>query len=255
VTATGFKALALTETCGIAHLRFERGDLGNRFDDKLDREFVRALVSLKERTELRALVISAEGKQFSVGGDFKQILEANVSAELRETLRRNAKILFETLIGFHFPVIAAVQGRAIGLGATIATASDLIVACRGAKFSDPHVVIGLAAGDGGVISWTQSIGMARAKRYLLTGDALRAEDAFAMGLVTDLVDTADDVLPKAMELAARIAALPPKGIEGTKRAFNRLTEQRRIEAFDLGLAYEMDSMQDPAVRDAISRIK
>jgi enoyl-CoA hydratase len=151
--------------------------------------------------------------------------------------------------------VVALHGDAIGLGATVTLACDAVVASRSAGLSDPHVAIGLVAGDGGCVVWPAAAGMLRAKRYLLTGDRLGAEDAWAMGLVTDLVDGPDDVLPAARALAARIAALPPLAVQGTKRALNRALAQRAGEVLDLSFALEGASMASSDLLEAIAAFK
>lgn len=111
------------------------------------------------------------------------------------------------------------------------------------------------AGDGGIIGWAQSIGMNRARRYLLTGEALTASDAHAMGLITDLVDTPEEALPRARALAARIAALPRLGVEGTRRSFASLGRPAVLAAFEAGLALEMESIAHPDVAAAIAALR
>ena len=149
---------------GIAELRLSRPDLHNRFDAPAHIEFVAALAQLAAtQEELRALVISAEGRSFSAGGDFDEMLEANKSEAIRAQMSRDARNVLNAMIDFPVPVISAVQGAAIGLGATIATLADIVIAWHGAKFADTHVNVGLVAGDGGIISWAQSIGINRAK--------------------------------------------------------------------------------------------
>ena len=152
-------------------------------------------------------------------------------------------------------MIAAVQGAAAGLGATIVSLCDIVVAYRHAKIADPHVAVGIVAGDGGIIGWSQSVGINRAKRYLLTGDAITAEQAHAMGLVSDLVESPEAALSGAQEIAGRIARLPRAGVEGTKRAFARLTHQTAQLVLDLGLAYEMESLTRPEVAETIRQMR
>jgi enoyl-CoA hydratase len=118
-------------------------------------------------------------------------------------------------------------------------------------FADPHVEVGLVAGDGGCLVWPLAIGMARAKRFLLTGDRLGAQDAFDMGLVSDLVDTADEVLPAALALAARMASLPPLAVQGTKRALNNVVRLRAAEVVDLGFAFETRSASSDDLLEAV----
>jgi len=163
--------------------------------------------------------------------------------------------LFGTLTRLNVPVIAAVHGAAAGLGATIAAACDIVVANRAAKFVDPHVVLGLVAGDGGVIAWTQAIGFNRAKRYLLTGDRLGAVDAHAMGLVTDLVETPEEVLPAAWAIAEKIASYPKLGVQGTKRTFNKFAQQASMAALELGLMLEMESFQAPELLENVQKLR
>lgn len=250
-----FETLSLELGQPIAHIRFTRPTLMNRFDELAHLEFAEALKAVADDPTARALILSAEGKVFSAGGDFDEIIAARSDAGIRDRMVHLAKLVFYALADLQVPVITAVQGAAAGLGATIVSLSDIVVATRLAKISDPHVAIGLVAGDGGIIGWSQSVGINRAKRYLLTGEAITAEQAFAMGMVTDLVDSPDAVVARAEEIAARIAVLPRAGVTGTKRAFARLTHQTAQLVLDLGLALEMDSMTRPEVAEILDRLK
>lgn len=250
-----FTTLTLERGGPLAHIRFNRPSLVNRFDELAHVEFVDALTAVANDEAARVLILSAEGKVFSAGGDFDEIIAAAGSAEIRARMTRLAKSVFHALADLQVPVIAAVQGAAAGLGATIVSLCDIVVAYRQAKISDPHVAVGIVAGDGGIIGWSQSIGINRAKRYLLTGDVLTAEQAHVMGLVSDLVDSPDATLPHAQEIGRKIAALPRAGVEGTKRAFAQLTHQTAQLVLDLGLAYEMDSMSRPEVAATINRLR
>lgn len=250
--ADKFTSLTLTTATSIAHIRLSKPDIYNCFDETLHQEFPRALARiLEDDGDVAALVISAEGKHFSAGGDLEMMLRANESLALRQRLTREGLAIVEGLLALPCPVIAAVQGSAIGLGASIIGCCDIVVAWREAKIADPHVVLGLVAGDGGIMGWSQSIGLMRAKRYLLTGDRISAEDAHAMGLVSDLVDHPDDALPVAQTIADRIAALPRGGVRGTKRAFARLSRTLYGAAFELSFAYEMDTLGGDELRATV----
>ena len=180
--AENFNSLALTFDKGIAHIQFTRPDLYNRFDEVLHGEFPRALANVLEKEgELAALLISSQGKHFSAGGDLEMMLRGNESLDLRKRLTREGLAIIEGLNALPFPVIAAVQGSAIGLGASVISCCDIVVAWADAKIADPHVVLGLVAGDGGIMGWSQSVGVMRAKRYLMTGDAITGREAHAMG--------------------------------------------------------------------------
>ena len=252
---TNYTTLTLQLGEPLAHLRLNRPTLLNRFDEIAHVEFINALSAVANDKTARVLILSAEGKVFSAGGDFDEIVAAASSTQIRSRMTWLAKTLFNALTDLPVPVIAAVHGAAAGLGTTIMSLCDVVVACRTARISDPHVAIGLVAGDGGIIGWTQSVGINRAKRYLLTGEAITAEKAYQMGLVTDLTDSADEVVARATEIGQLIANLPVAGVEGTKRAFARLIHEKANLVLDLGLAYEMESMTSPDVAAALHTLR
>jgi enoyl-CoA hydratase len=247
--------LTLSIDGAIAHLRMNSPDTANAVTPAAHTELVKALRRVATDFSGNVLVISGEGKNFSAGGDLQSIEEAHHSLELRRHMTTEATEVFSTLNRLNIPVIGAVQGAAAGLGATIAAACDIVVANKAAKFVDPHVVLGLVAGDGGVIAWTQAIGFNRAKRYLLTGDKLGAVEAYAMGLVTDLVETPEDVLPAAMAIAQKIASYPKLGVQGTKRTFNKLAQQQALATLEFGLMLEAESFQAPELLENIQKMR
>lgn len=250
-----FTCLTLEITDSIAHLRLTRPDMHNRFDELLHSEFPKAIYSLVDNLDVAVLLISAEGKSFSAGGDMDMMLRANRSKSMRDRLMQEGLHIVEGLLALPFPVIAAVQGAAVGLGASIIGCCDIVVAWREAKIADPHVVLGLAAGDGGVIGWSSSVGIMRAKRYLLTGEFINGEQAHAMGLVTDLVDSPENALPAAQSIADKIALLPRGGVRGTKKAFSRLTRDLYGAAFELSFSYEMETLASEEVRETVKTKK
>lgn len=251
MTHSPWTCLTVDREADIAHLRFVRPALHNRFDEEQHREFPEALRHITALPDLAAVLISAEGASFSAGGDTAMMLRANGSAALRERLHEEALAIVHGLLDLPCPVIAAVQGAAIGLGATLLGCCDMVVAARAARIADPHVQLGLVAGDGGVLAWTQSLGFMRARRYLLTGDALSAEEAFGMGLVSDLVDTPEQALPAAMLLAQRFTKLPRGGVQGTKQAFSQLSRDLYGAAFRQSLDAEMQTLAGTEVRQRL----
>ncbi|WP_397583862.1 enoyl-CoA hydratase/isomerase family protein [Sphingorhabdus sp.] len=249
-----YQCLSISVEGAIATLRLTRPDLQNRFDEALHTEFPAALCEIRCIPDLATLIITADGRSFSAGGDLEMMLKANMSEDIRDRLAAEAKAIIDGMLDLPIPIIAAVQGAAIGLGATIVACSDVVVAWKGARIADPHVVLGLAAGDGGILGWSQSIGITRAKRYLLTGQAVTGEQGFAMGLVTDLAESSEDVEPMALALANTIAGLPRGGVQGTKRAFSSLTRRLYNEAFLLSLAEEMSCLSGDEVKSAVERL-
>jgi enoyl-CoA hydratase len=239
----------------IAEITLTRPEVLNRFDFELHTALTEVLLELRQHRDLRAVVLASTGKVFSAGGDFELMLACHEDGARRMQAVDEGRLLFNLLADVSLPIVVALQGDAIGLGATVVLACDAVVASRTASISDPHVAIGLVAGDGGCVVWPAAAGLLRAKRYLLTGDRLGASEAWAMGLVTDLVDTPDDVLPAARALAARIAALPPLAVQGTKRALNRVLQERAGEVLDLSFALEAASMASEDLTEAIAAFK
>jgi enoyl-CoA hydratase len=250
-TPPEFDALHLVIDGQVAEITLCRPEHMNSFDDTLHHEFVQVLRYVRERDDVRAIVLASKGKVFSAGGDFELVRAGHDDSRVSSRIGQGLEF-FSTLIDTPIPIVVALHGHAIGIGATAALACDAVVAFRGARLSDPHVTVGLAAGDGGCVVWPQSVGMLRARRHLLTGDPVTAEDGYAMGLVTDLVDTPDEVLPAARALAARIAALPPLAVQGTKRALNRLMHQRADEVLELSMTYEVHSLRSEDLLEALS---
>ncbi|KAA0120612.1 enoyl-CoA hydratase/isomerase family protein [Mycolicibacterium sp. P9-22] len=246
------ETLEIAETDHIVEITLARPALLNRIDDQSRAELISALEELGDSTTARAIVLGAQGKAFSAGGDFAMMKRRHGDRPATERGGRASRRLLEAFLDLPMPVIAAVQGDAVGLGSTIVLSCDAVVAARGVRIMDSHVRVGLVAGDGGAVLWPLAMGIIRAKRHLLTGDPVFAEEAYEMGMVSDLVEDPADVLPAARALAARIAALPPLGVRGTKRALNHVLRQRFDEVIDLSLAYEGESMHSDDLLEAIA---
>ncbi|APO70697.1 crotonase/enoyl-CoA hydratase family protein (plasmid) [Rhizobium gallicum] len=178
--------------------------------------------------ETRVVVITGAGERaFSAGGDVHHMVELLDDHQAAIASMKEAQELLYGLLRLEKPLIARVNGHAIGLGATLALFSDLIYAVETAKIGDPHVRVGYAAGDGGALIWPQMIGYARAREYLLTGEPLLAKEAAQIGLINRAVplDSLDDLV---YGMARRLAAGPTVAINSTKQAIN-LVLRRQFE--------------------------
>jgi enoyl-CoA hydratase len=252
---TATTGLTMERDGAIAILTLSRPELLNRFDEPMHADFTAAIDDLVHDSGVRAAVLAATGNTFSAGGDFELMRRAHGDPVVRRAIIDDARRLLTGLLNVPHPIVAAVQGPAIGLGATIVLSCDAVVAARGVRIADSHVAAGLVAGDGGAVVWPATAGILRARRHLLTGDPLDAESALALGLVTDLVDEPEQVLPSAIELAERMAALPPLAVRLTKRALNHGLLQRAGEVLDLSLAYEEATLASDDVLEAIAALK
>lgn len=240
---------------GVCEISLVRPKLLNRFDNQAQVELAATLEGLAKDDGIRAIVLGSTGRAFSAGGDFALMQAAHDDADARrETVEAGLRLL-RSFIDLPQPIVAAVQGPAIGLGATVALMCDVVVAARSAKLADTHVKVGLVAGDGGCLVWPQAVGMQRARRHLLTGDELDAPTAYQLGIVTDLVDEPDEVLPCARDIAERIAALAPLAVQGTKRALNQVTSLRAAEVVPLAFELEERTLTSDDLLEGIAAFK
>jgi enoyl-CoA hydratase len=209
----------------------------NTVDERLHHELTALFAALRDEREARAIVLTGRGRAFSAGGDFDWFPELR-DVERLDALRHDARQLISDLLDVELPIVAAVNGPAIGLGASIALLCDVILMADDATLADPHVKVGIVAGDGGAVIWPLAVGPARAKQYLLTGDPLTAQEAERIGLVNRVVRAAD-LDAKAMAFAIRLAAGAPLAVRYTKLAVNKLVKQALNVAFDTSTALEL----------------
>jgi len=164
-----------------------------------------------------------------------------------------AKRIIYGMLGCNKPVIARLNGHAIGFGATLALACDLIVGVEGARFGDPHCNIGLVCGDGGALLWPQRVGYARAREFLFTGRLVKMEEAAEIGLINYAVPR-EALDAKVAELADEIAAGAGRAIQMTKAVLNLPLRQAALSTMDLGMANEMLSSSSEDHREAVSAL-
>ncbi len=209
----------------------------NVVDEAMHHQLYLLMAALKNERTARAVLLQSEGKAFCAGGDFDWFPKLRSVAAL-EGLRHEAKSIIYDLLDVRAPIICALNGHAMGLGATIALLCDSVVMATGAKLGDPHVNVGLVAGDGGAAIWPLVVGPTLAKRYLLTGDALSAQQCLAMGLVTDVCEPGQ-ANELGLALAQRMAAQPPLAVQHTKAAINLHIKAAMVHSFEVAVQAEL----------------
>jgi enoyl-CoA hydratase len=244
----------LTVDGDIAEIMFVRPESMNKWTAQTHSELATTFYELRG-SGLRAAVLGATGPIFSAGGDFDYLNHAHLDRNTMIHGLVDAKKIIEGVINLDFPVVAAVQGPAAGGSASLIMACDLIVAARSAFILDPHVPVGIVAGDGGCLSWPVAAGMMTAKRYLMTGDRFSAEDAYRLGVVSELVERPEDMLPAARKWAEKFASLPPLAVQGTKRSLNNMMKARSAEVFSLAFAEEVFTVLSDDFPEAIAAAK
>jgi enoyl-CoA hydratase len=198
----------------------------------------------------RAIVLTGSGKAFSAGGDFDYMQENIDDEKMRVQTMAEGRAIIEGLVRCPLPIVAAVNGPAVGLGASLAVLSDIVLMAEGSFLADPHLRMGLVPGDGGV-SWPALIGLGRAKEHLFLGTRIPAADAVTLGLASRVVPP-DDLLNESLTLATRLAGVPPSALQATKRALNSYLEVQLDHAFTTALEGELASMGSDAHRQAVT---
>ncbi len=198
---------------GVALLRINRPEARNALNLEVRKHLARHLTELGEDEATRAVVLTGNQKSFAAGADIKEMADAGTI----EMYRRGVHKLWRTIASCPKPVIAAVNGFALGGGCELAMTCDIIIAGETAKFGQPEVKIGIIPGGGATQRLTRAVGKYKAMRYILGGDPFNAREAFEMGLASEVVPDAE-VEQRAIALAQQIAELPPLAIQLAKEA-------------------------------------
>src|SRR2546428_5419930 len=167
---------------------FNRPEALNAINAALHTELSHVFADIALDQETHVVVLTGKGRAFSAGGDIKWFQD--MTPPQLDALFTEARKIIVDILEVEQPIIAAVNGPATGLGATLALFSDVIFAAENAKIGDPHVRVGVVAGDGGAVIWPWLIGAARAKEFLMTGDIITATEAERIGLINRVVPAA-----------------------------------------------------------------
>lgn len=204
---------------GVATLTLDRPDRMNAINAAMKAELAEALDRI-ESERARCVVLTGAGRAFCAGADIKERAGQEPTPAEFLSAQRRTHALFTRLAALDAPVIAAIHGVALGGGLELALCADIRLAAEGARLGLTEVNLGVIPAGGGTQRLPRLIGLGAAKRLLLTGETLLAEAARALGLV-DEVTTPDDLLPRARQLAERIAAQPPLAVGAAKRVMER----------------------------------
>ncbi len=232
-----FKTILLERRGRLLVVTLNRPDALNAVNREMHDEVPEALAFAGSDADSDVIVITGAGRAFSAGGDFDHMENNARNPELFDYEARQAKAIVLGLLDIEKPVVCRLNGHAVGLGATVALLCDVIFAADTARIGDPHVGIGLVAGDGGAVIWAQRIGVTRAKEYLLSGELLTAAKAAEIGLI-------NHCLP-ASELDGAVDAFCQRLLDGatlairwTKVLTNLELKRIATAVMDAGIAYE-----------------
>lgn len=202
------------------------------------------------RDDCGVVILTGAGKAFSAGGDLNEMLANTRDSARQAAMMERAPHIIHSLLALDIPVIARINGHAMGLGATLALFCDVAFMNEDAKIGDPHVNIGLSAGDGGSMIWPLILGYGRARHYLLTGDSLSGREAAEIGLIHKALPPSE--LDEAVHAyAERLAKGASVAIRATKRSFNMMLRQQAATLIEAHAGLETLTLASADHREAI----
>ncbi len=222
----------------IGILRINRPQALNAINSQMLGELEELLEEVDSDRDLRVLIITGSGeKAFVAGADIVEI--SNFTAEQARDFAKTGQRVFRRLEIMKIPVIAAVNGFALGGGTELACACDFIYAADNAKFGQPEVLLGLMPGFGGTQRLSRFVGLAKAREMIYTGSQIKSKEAFEIGLVNKIC-APDKLMDEVLAVATTIAGRAPLGIAGSKEAINDGYDV----AIDKGMEFECDMFSD-----------
>ncbi len=248
-----YQCLRIDKENRVATVTLNRPETGNRIEHRFHAELQDIWVDLLRDKEVNAILLTGSGRYFSVGGNIKGMQDrpgGDVFEEGEMLEPSGGRRIVQNILDCEKPIVCAINGDCIGLAATVALLCDITVASRTARIADPHVKVGLVAGDGGAVIWPMLVGPNRAKEFLMRGNLIEALEAERIGLVNYAV-APDEVLPKARELARELADGAPWAIRWTKLSVNKAIRDQFNLIMDASYALEMCTFQTEDHREAV----
>ena len=253
-TLPAFGSLLLERRGRLLVITLNRPDNLNAFDLALHDEMADALALARDDAHSDVILLTGAGRAFSAGGDLDHIAANAAMPERFDHEIQVARRIILTLLDISKPVICRMNGHAVGLGATIALFCDVIFAADHARIGDPHVALGLVAGDGGAIIWPQLVGLARAKEYLLSGKLLATPRAAEIGLINHALP-ADQLDGAVEEFCNHLLAGAQQAIRWTKELTNIELKRVTAELLDTGLGLESRSVRTSDHREGVAALR
>lgn len=249
-----FKTIALARRGRLLTITLNRPESLNAVNFDLHEELAEVFSFATTDEYSDVVVLTGAGRAFSAGGDFDHIAHNAANPHLFDREVRTAKRIVFAVIDLDKPLICKMNGHAVGLGATLALFCDVIFAAEHARICDPHVGLGLVAGDGGAAIWPQLIGLARAKEYLLTGDPITARKAAEIGLINHCLPA--EGLDAAVDaFCDRLLKGASSAIRWTKILLNLELKRIATAVIEAGVAYESVAVRTADHREGVQALR
>lgn len=226
----------------------------NAMTPKMHNELSRIFFDINRDPDTAVVVFTGTGKTFCGGGNIDNMKKRNDAREYDTWVQTTweAKNIVRGMVDLERPLIARINGHAMGLGATLAVFADFSYMLESARIADTHVKVGLTAGDGGAMMWPFLIGFARARRYLMTGDALTGKEAADIGLITESAASIDELDDKVNAMAERLAGGASVAINFTKASINFVLRKMLDGVMETHLGWETNSALSADHREAVN---
>jgi enoyl-CoA hydratase len=238
---------------GVLLITINRPDVLNATNNRLHWELSTVWLDVEKDEDCRVAVITGAGKAFSAGGDLDMVINQAKDFKQIAAISKEAADLVYNIVNCEKPVVSAINGVAVGAGLAAALMADISIIAEDARLTDGHLRLGVGAGDHAAIIWPILCGMAKAKYYLMTAEFIDGREAERIGLVS-MVKPREEVLPAALEVAAKLAAGPQHALRWTKRSLNHWV-RNAAPIFEASLGYEMLNFFDDDVIEGANAIK
>ena len=245
-----YKTIKASRQGRVLRLALDNGPV-NAVDARMHHELARIFFDAQDDLESDLIILTGENKAFCAGGDTEWFKEQIATPNAFRGIAPEAKRIVTSLLELEKPIICRLNGAAAGLGATIALLCDVIIAADTVKIGDPHVKVGLVAGDGGAVIWPQLVGFAKAKELLMTGDLLTGREALDLGLINYAVPP-DALDAKVDEIAGKILGNPRWAVRWTKTVANIPLRELAAKLNDAAVAYETLSNANDDRKEAVA---
>jgi enoyl-CoA hydratase len=253
VNYSHYRTIIVEKADMVATITLNRPDRLNALGGGMHEELEDVFVQVNHDDEVNAIILTGAGRAFCSGGDLR---EAASQTEPKggtpaavTAFARGPRRLIQKMLQVEPPIIVAINGDAVGQGATIALLGDVVFAAENARIADTHIRMGLVSGCGGAALWPLLVGVSRAKEYMMTGDFIPAQEAERIGLVNHVVPP-EELIPTARALAERLAHGPTWAIRWSKAVINKMIQERMDLVLDTALLFEALSARTEDHREA-----
>jgi enoyl-CoA hydratase len=236
---------------GIYLVTMNRPERLNALNGGLHEDIIHAFQALDRDDACSVIVVTGAGRAFSAGGNVKEWQSKPVGSLVINRARNDPHHYVDEMMEIEKPVIAMVNGPAVGQGLMVALWCDIVIAATDARLGDRHINLGLLPGDGGVVMLPLLLGMHKAKELLLTGDLVTGEEAARLGLVNHAVEP-ERLHEFTMTMARKLARQSPYALKVTKASLNMIIKRRNLDVFDVAHALEILTARTNDQREAVS---